>query len=218
MYTLAFDTTTSFCSVALLCEKKVQSVFSQSLDFGQSELLVVKIKEILDCQKLNISDLSLISVCTGPGSFTGVRSSIALARTFGLGSPKTALLGVSAFDVYAASIEPSKRAEINAVIVETKRDDFYTAYYDQNLNKIEQGKTAFYDEIIADLRGKSVTFCGDGAERFLSKKSGLHIHEAIFDISPSVVTLAKIGLARFSNGEINFPKPIYLKAADICVK
>ena len=85
MYTLAFDTTTNFCSIALLKDDKVQDVFSQSLTFGQSELLIVKIKEILDCVNLKASDLDLIAVCTGPGSFTGVRSSISLARAFALG-------------------------------------------------------------------------------------------------------------------------------------
>ena len=218
MYTLAFDTTTNFCSIALLKDDKVQDVFSQSLTFGQSELLIVKIKEILDCVNLKASDLDLIAVCTGPGSFTGVRSSISLARAFALGVEKITLFGVSAFDVYVAALETSKRAEINAVIIETKRDDFYVAYYDTNLNKIEPGKTAFYDEIIRDLSGHSVTFCGDGAERFLSKPSGLHIHDAVFDTSPNVVTLANIGRVHCLNGDVNFPKPIYLKAADICVK
>ncbi len=218
MWTLAFDTTTSYCSVALFEDKTAKSVFSQSLMFGQSELLIVKIKELLEENRLSVKDLDLIGVCTGPGSFTGVRSSIAAARTFALAQNKIAVTGINAFDAYVSLIEPKQRAERTAVIVETKRDDFYVAYYDINLQKIESGKTAFYDEIIADLRGFSTTFIGDGVERFLSKPSGLHLHDAVFENCPPIKDIALLAIKRFEDKNLDFPKPFYLKAADICVK
>lgn len=218
MKTLAFDTTTGFCSVMLTDNKDIREVFCQSLVFGQSELLMVKIKEMLDSVSWTVPDLDLVAVCTGPGSYTGVRSSIAVARSFGLASSKTQILGVNAFDVYAQSLAPEKRADINAAIIETKREDFYVAYYDKNLKPLQNGKTAFYKDIIQDIEKQSVSVCGDGAKRFLTVASGLDLKDSIFDENPSIEVLTKIAIQRFSAGKTDFPHPLYLKSADICVK
>ena len=84
MYTLAFDTTAAACSVILLRDGKTLSRWSRTMEFGQAEVLILQIKNILEEQKLSFSDLGLLAVCTGPGSFTGVRASISAARAFGL--------------------------------------------------------------------------------------------------------------------------------------
>jgi len=218
MWTLAFDTTTNFCSIILKKDDTVQSCFVSEMTFGQSEVLIPQIDDILKTNKTTPSDLNLLGVCVGPGSFTGVRSSIAAARSFALCLPNLSVCGISAFDVYAHSIPDDQRSEQIAVIIETKREDFYVAYYDKQLKKISSPKTAFYTDIIADLRNKSVTFAGDGAERFLSKPSGLHIHSVNFETHPNVETLADLAITRFHDKKLDFPKPLYLKAADVCIK
>ena len=80
MYTLAFDTTAAACSVILLQDRKTLSVWSQAMEFGQAEALIPEIKNILEKHNLDFSELGLLAVCTGPGSFTGVRASISAAR------------------------------------------------------------------------------------------------------------------------------------------
>ena len=98
MYTLAFDTTAACCSIALLKDDKISRTFEQEMDFGQAEVLMPEIKNLLAKERISFSDLNLVVVCIGPGSFTGVRSSISAARTFGLTSDKLAVAGVSAFE------------------------------------------------------------------------------------------------------------------------
>lgn len=218
MFTLAFDTTTNFCSVALFQDHTLTDKFSQELTFGQSELLMTKIEQILENHNLNIKALDLLSVCVGPGSFTGVRSSVSAARAFGLANPKLSLCGISAFEAYAAALPLSQRSETIAVLIETKREDFYAAYFDQNLKKIASPKSASFEQIVADLSSKSVTFTGDGAARFLTKQTGLHIHEAVFETHPPIEQVALLALDRFKSKTLDFPKPLYLKAADVCVK
>ena len=218
MWTLAFDTTTDFCSVILLKDNVTQRIFSAEMTFGQSEVLIPEIENTLKQSGICANDLDLLVVCTGPGSFTGVRSSISAARAFGLALPHLTLCGVSAFDAYAYDLKDYQREERIAVVIETKRDDFYIAYYDQNLNRIDKPRAAFYDEIIKDLKGHPVTFAGNGAERFLLRPSGLHVHDASFQTHPSVEQLALIGINRFVAKKADFPKPLYLKAADVCVK
>ena len=218
MYTLAFDTTVNFCSVALFENKNKIDSFEKQMDFGQAEVLIPTIGQMLEKQQMEFKDLNLLAVCTGPGSFTGVRSSIAAARAFILACPQVAACGVSAFDAYAADFAPEELAEVNAILVETKREDYYVQYYDKHLNKIGEPRTAFYEEIIHDLNGKKTSFSGDGTERFLNRCSGLSLHAIKMPLNPPIDKVAFIGINKYQNKCTDFPKPLYLKAPDVCVK
>ena len=218
MFTLAFDTTSNFCSLALFNDNNEVARFEQEMDFGQAEVLMPQIAAMLREHNLEFKNLNLAVVCTGPGSFTGVRSSVAAARAFALAAPSVTVCGVSAFDTYAADFAPEELAEVNVVLIETKREDYYVQYYDAALNKLSEPATAFYDDIIRALQGKSVSFAGDGVERFLNKPSGSHLHAVKTHFNPPVDKLALIGIKRFLNKTTDFPKPLYLKAPDVCVK
>ena len=218
MCTIAFDTTTAFCSIILMKDKKKIDIFSDEMNFGQSEVLIPQIETMLKKQNLTVKDLSLMVVCTGPGSFTGVRSSIAAARAFGLASKNLTLCGINAFDAYVFNIKNSFNADYIVSLVETKREDFYVCYYDQNLKKIASPKTAFSSDILRDLQQKRLIITGDGAQRFLSKPSGLHICDTIIAPCPPIENIALLGISRFEQKNTDFPKPLYLKAADVCVK
>ena len=100
MFALAFDTTALACSVCLMNNNHKVDSFVKEMDFGQSEVLLPQIEEILKRNNLQMKDIGLLGVCVGPGSFTGVRSSIACARAFSLALPKLKVTGVSAFDAY----------------------------------------------------------------------------------------------------------------------
>lgn len=221
MYTLAFDTTAAACSIILLKDKTTISKFSKTMDFGQSELLIPEIKNILDSQNLKISDLDLIGVCSGPGSFTGVRASVSAARAFALACPQVSVCGVSAFESYARELEedPMQIAEHNLVVIETKRDDFYYQIFDKHLQKETLPQAGHFEDILANLRdGRKVTVIGDGAERFLNKPTGLSLHNIIMSEALDIRNVALTAIRHFENKNMDFPKPIYLRAPDVCLK
>jgi tRNA threonylcarbamoyladenosine biosynthesis protein TsaB len=218
MFTLAFDTTVNFCSIVLFENKTEIDRFEKEMDFGQAETLIVQIDEMLKKHKLHFKDLSLAVVCTGPGSFTGVRSSISAARAFKLACPDLNIAGISAFEAYISELDYNEISEVNAVIIETKREDFYVQYYDSKLNKIMPPSTAFSDDIIKFLSDKQVTLIGDGVERFLSRPSGLRLNCIKMKQNISIDNLALTGLKKLSNKTLDFPKPLYLKAPDVCIK
>ncbi len=218
MYTLAFDTTAACCSIALLKDDKISRTFEQEMDFGQAEVLMPEIKNLLAKERISFSDLNLVVVCTGPGSFTGVRSSISAARTFGLTSDKLTVAGVSAFEAYVKSLAMDEIADLNVVIIETKRDDFYYQIFDSSLQKRTEPTAAQRADIIAELRDKKVSLIGDGVERFLSSPSGLSLHAIRMEKHLPIEYLGWCGLKHFLSGRPDFPKPLYLRAPDVCVK
>ena len=68
-----------------------------------------------------IYDIDLVAVCCGPGSFTGLRIGVALAKSIAQarGLP---ILGIASYDIVdAGSIDPYPRA----ALVEGKRDFYY---------------------------------------------------------------------------------------------
>ncbi len=215
MYILAFDTTASACSIILQEDNNVLSRFHQTMEFGQSEVLIPAISEMLSHNNLNFTDLGLLLVCVGPGSFTGVRSSISAARTFPLACPKLALGGVSAFDAYVLGLDENARADVNAVIIETKREDFYIQLFDKDLKKLTPPQALAYEDIMPLLRGKKVSLIGDGVERFLSRPSGLFFHSIQMPESLDINLLAKAGIKQYQDKRLDYPKPLYLRAPDV---
>ncbi len=215
MYNLAYDTTAAQCAVILQKGRKKISVFQKLMDFGQAEVLIPQMKQMLDEAGIAFADLGLLTVCTGPGSFTGVRSGIAAARAFSIASPQVKVCGVSAFDAYALTFNPEELADINAVIIETKRDDFYFQLFDAGLNKISAPQAGEYEDLKALLRHKKISLTGDGVERFLSRPSGLSLHCIKMPEALSVECVAEAGLRCFDNKRIDFPKPLYLRAPDV---
>ncbi len=218
MYTLAFDTTANGCSVALLDDNRIIGKYDEEMDFGQAEVLIPKIDELLHNNGLKFSQIGLMGVCIGPGSFTGVRSSIAAARAFALANPQMAITGVSAFEAYMHSLDITELSRLNAVIIETKREDFYFQLFNGKSEKLEDAAALPYEQIIDKLKGQTVTLIGNGVERFLDKPSGLVLHAIRMDKSANIADIAACAIQKYKAKKLNYPKPLYLRPADVCVK
>lgn len=218
MFTLAFDTTANYCNIVLLDATKVIAKYSEEMEFGQAEVLLPQIQKILQKQNLQFRDIGLLGVCVGPGSFTGVRSSIAAARALFLAQSQMEVTGVTAFEAYMHSLDMSELSSTNAVIIETKRDDFYVQLFNGRYEKQTEAAAMPYDEIIKMLKGKTVTLIGNGVERFLDKPSGLVLHTIRMDRSVAATDVAMCALQKFNARKLNYPKPLYLRAPDVCVK
>ena len=167
-----------------------------------------------------MDDINLLTVCVGPGSFTGVRSSISAVRAFGLACPKMEVLGVTAFNAYIQQLieKPEQIASLNAVIIETKRDDFYFQIFDEHLKPLTEPSAALKEDIISSLRYKKVTLLGDGVERFLNAPTGLSLHAILDSAHLDIKDLALCGIRHYHQKEHNYPKPLYLRAPDVCIK
>lgn len=97
---LAIDTSAAQCAVALVGDIATASR-SESMTRGHAEALFPMIDDVLAELSVDFRDLTRIAVCTGPGSFTGLRVGIAAARglALGLGVPA---LGVTRFEALAS--------------------------------------------------------------------------------------------------------------------
>lgn len=215
MYTLAYDTTGAQCALILLNDGKTVGRYVEAMDFGQAEVLIPRIQALLKQSALRFADLGLLAVCVGPGSFTGVRAGISAARAFKMACPGVVAAGITAFEAYVRALEPQELAEINAVIIETKRDDYYFQLFDEKLNRLSDPAAGSYDDLKDLLRHHKVSLVGDGVERFLSRPSGLSLHAIKMLEALPVEQLAAAGLKHYNDKVIDYPKPLYLRAPDV---
>ncbi len=218
MYTLVFDTTAGGTVIGLYKDRERIVKVEKMMEFGQAEELALDTADILEKNKLSFQDIGLLGVCTGPGSFTGVRSGLAFARGLSLGAPKLNITGVSAFEVYAKMLKETDRAFYNAVVIETKREDFYFQLFDENLRKLTEPLALTREEIVQKLKNRQTSFIGDGVERLLSVSLGLQIKQVELSEIMDVDALFAVTYQKYLDKTLDFPKPLYIRGADACVK
>lgn len=102
---LAIDTSAGQCAVALSGERTWTR--AEPMTRGHAEALFPLIDRILAEAGVSYADLTRIAVCTGPGSFTGLRVGIAAARGLALGCD-IPVIGVSRFAALAEGEKPVK--------------------------------------------------------------------------------------------------------------
>ncbi len=113
MIILGLDTTGKACACALVDEGWVIAQKSEDIGRGHAERLAPMVDELLTQAGVKITDIDQISVCTGPGSFTGLRVALAFAK--GLSLPrKIPVMGISALEVHAARHDPDRNKRIIA--------------------------------------------------------------------------------------------------------
>lgn len=114
MRILGLDTTGAYCSAALVDTAKVLAYKSEKIGRGHAERLAPMVAEILEQAELTAHDVDKITVCTGPGSFTGLRVALAFAKGFAL-PRKLPVVGLSSLALWAAQADPEAQKNLVSV-------------------------------------------------------------------------------------------------------
>jgi tRNA threonylcarbamoyladenosine biosynthesis protein TsaB len=158
---LAIDTATEFASVALYSEcTGVAGEFSWHTAMNHTVELMPSIVRLLQSQSLTPQQLDAVAVALGPGSFTGLRIGLSVAK--GICLPlNLALVGIPTLDIVAyAHFE--QNLPICAVL-QAGRGRFCVALYEKG-NKGWERKTdyglATVDELAEQVASPTL-FCGE---------------------------------------------------------
>lgn len=184
-WTLGVETTAGEGSLALL--KDGLLVAERALSGARGAGLVPAAKAILEEANLKPSDLSLVAVDIGPGSFTGTRVGVIFAKTLAYATG-CGLAPVSSLEARAIEAKAAAVPGVLAVVLDARRGRFYAAAF-------RGGERLFGDALFTQesLRARvpaGATWLGDAA-------AGLaRPGEAVLpDRPPSAATVARLGEA-----------------------
>jgi tRNA threonylcarbamoyladenosine biosynthesis protein TsaB len=126
MRILALEFSSSQRSVAVLDAGRVSEVVETGA--GANAPLVM-IEEALRQAALEREQIDCIAVGLGPGSYTGIRSAIALSQGWQL-ARGVKLLGISSAECIAAQAQTDGVTGQVSVIIDAQREEFYLATYE----------------------------------------------------------------------------------------
>ena len=166
---LNIETSTSVCSVALSEGEEV--VFEKASFEGPSHaaLLGVYMEEALEAAKSKGMKLDAVAVSSGPGSYTGLRIGVSVAKglCFGYGIP---LIGIHTLDILASAAIRKNKEEADCLycaMLDARRMEVYSSIYDSHLNTIRATTADIVDadSYASFLENGKVCFFGDGAAK-----------------------------------------------------
>ncbi len=103
MRILALDSAVARCSATLVVGGEIVTARQQDLRRGHAAILPLMVRDCLRDAGLTASELDMIAVTVGPGSFTGIRGGIALALGIGAAVDRP-VIGVTVGEALADSL------------------------------------------------------------------------------------------------------------------
>ena len=133
MLTLAIDTATKVCSVALCRDGEITAEYNINMGMTHSEGLLPQLEQLLKRTNTKKQDIDLIAVSMGPGSFTGLRIGLATAEAMAY-SWQCLLHGVDTLKALAYNI-PLEGFIISPVL-DAQKGNYYQALYQWQEGKL----------------------------------------------------------------------------------
>lgn len=205
---LTIDTSSANCSVALQRGDSLSEKVSEAQRQSAQRVLPM-ISELLLDAKIQISDIDLIAVVAGPGSFTGVRIGVAVAQGLGL-SCAIPVVPLSSMALLAIAVVSEGRFKQVLVSEEARDGELYFAAYQysdiQGVELVGREQVALIEDLDAlpkDLAGSSWCLAGSGWDRQDKILQHLGCSAAAEVKTPAVgnLLIAKLALLRFNCGE-----------------
>jgi tRNA threonylcarbamoyl adenosine modification protein YeaZ/ribosomal-protein-alanine acetyltransferase len=121
---LVFDTSMAACSAAAydMAQGRVLASRFVAMERGHADALAPMIKEVMDEAGIAFRDLTRIGVTIGPGTFTGVRTGVAMARGLSL-ALDVRIASLDTLTAIAANAAPDKTPLL--IAADARRDEIY---------------------------------------------------------------------------------------------
>lgn len=214
---LAIDTATRWLGMALHDGTAVVAETGWRCLNNHTIELTPNLQELMRRANVSATDLAGIAVAVGPGSYTGLRVGLALAKGLALAN-QTPLLGIGTLDIVAAAFGPFPGQLW--IVAEAGRTRICGAPYEwENGRGWQTSETpiiASWDELLHRLEGR-VTFAGEITAQAARQ---IKATKKTFQIAPPAAAvrragyLAELGWRRLRAGDMDDAQtlaPIYLR-------
>ena len=213
MKILAIDTSSFPASVAIADGGIMMGEYIIRNQRKHSQNIMMMTERLFDDLGMDISDIDIFAVTSGPGSFTGLRIGISSVRAFAQAMKKP-VAAVNTLEALAYNFPLS-----DAVIVpmlDARRDEVFTASYSFNNGEAEEVMppcVMTISELCEKFRNSKVIFTGDGAIIHKDELKGF----TLAPLNLSETRASSLALAAYKKAEknelcdYNHVSPMYLR-------
>ncbi len=214
---LHLETSTSVCSVALSVDGQL---ISDRISFdgpSHAVLLAPFVDEILCNMRALDMHPDAIAVSCGPGSYTGLRIGVSMAKglCYGWGVPLITINTLELLTYSALKTTTLDESSLLCPMIDARRMEVYSAIFDQQLQCVRPIAADIVDDetYLPWLENYPILFFGNGAD-----KCRMHITQPnaqfVADIVPKANEMIELAEKAFLKGQFvdtAYFEPFYLK-------
>lgn len=219
---LNIETSTEVCSVAISENGKLRFKKESTDGLNHSELLTVFIEELFTENHLQLNSIDAVAVSKGPGSYTGLRIGVSVAKglCYALNIPLISINSLEVMGIFAAqNVQDYTTLPADNLLfcpmIDARRMEVYTALYNSQGKQLESISAEIIDEkfLSGYLENHKILFFGNGAE----KCKGQITHPNALFIGPektSAQFMENIAEEKYNKKEfedVAYFEPFYLK-------
>ncbi len=215
MRILAIDASCNAASVAIVESGELEplAAMSRTMTRGHAEALAPMVEEAGRLVTGGLRSLDRIAVTIGPGSFTGIRIGLALARAMGL-ALAIPVVGVSTLAAFAAPLLSAPRPGVIAAAIDARHGSIYFQLFDPTGRPLAPPRCDSLRECVRGIGAGPALLSGDAATLVATEahRSGLPYDLGAATEAPDIIAVARLGLAL---DPASAPaRPLYIKPPD----
>lgn len=222
MKILGIDSSTRVSSLAIIEEEDIIAEFNISSNYKKtSSILVLAIQDLLEKVNLKLIDLDGLAVSIGPGSFTGLRVGLGVAKGLAYAT-SLPLVGVNSLDSLAYSYKGIPF--LICSMLECKKDELFYAVFRclDSLERVIDYRCEGIESLLKRLSclKEKIIIVGEGIRNYRQIIKNELKEKVIFIDSlitfPGGAKVALLGLERLKRGEKDNAftlVPLYLRKA-----
>lgn len=149
---LFIDTSSSTAIVAIMKDTNIVSCFNEKVDNDLSVKIFPIIESVFNNSGITPNDIDTIFVVNGPGSFTGVRIGVTIAKTYAW-SLNVKIVPISSLELLATT---KIAGEYVVPMIDARRNFVYGGIYDNDLNVKYNDNYIDIDELISLVPKNSI--------------------------------------------------------------
>lgn len=145
---LYIDTSSSYLYSAIVEDSNLLAEIKENYGQSLSEVALPKIVSMFEKLKMTAKDIDKIFVVNGPGSFTGIRIGVTIAKVYAwsLKLPISTILSLEAMAV------SSNQKKYHVPIINARRGYVFGAIYDEEFKEVLKPQHLKLEELIEKLK------------------------------------------------------------------
>lgn len=144
MISLFIDTSISNVTIALVKDNSILSIIQEDIVCEHSKYGTSFVKRVIDDAGIDANEIDKIYVVNGPGSFTGVRIGVTIAKTYGYLINKE-IIPVCSLKGLAISYDNSG---VIMSVISANKSSYYVSIYDSNYDNIISEECVSRDKLL----------------------------------------------------------------------